>query len=798
MPTSVRLLPLTLLVLAACSSGGGETPDAGTPAVEDLCNSREDALTRPECELKPGEPLERFLALDSEPRAGDQDWYRIVLPAGTNARTLLNVNGAYLAASTAVNLSVTILGPLPNGEEGALAKKEDKHAQGAPRPVDIVLPLRDGLENQTLLVLVQDAPDVPSRPNYDARNKYRLSVRIDQNPDEQEPNDTHETATPLVLTQSGELLMGASTGYLATDNDVDHYAFDLEAGKIVYVRVVAPNLDFVPNWRLSYELWRPGFTEKEDEGVVLPQVRGGELATARKIKVGHAGRWTLVVKGYRGTNDRDTAQGDLTQPYEVEVRVLEEEDPQDQTTPDVPDDHDDNDKVQWATTRNLSAATPGGTGSAVSFTGRLGYISDRDWYAVQLPAFGTSSLLRYRLVPLDSGGRFPTLPVTASRVLHVFTLSAVGDNLNEWRENCATRPEVCPRDFSENPDARALVDGFCRRTDLPAPMCVHSSREEAVDNARFTGLSNFRGVIPVPAHAGVVTYYFLVQDNGSWVDDRDYHLEVSWDAEDADELARYVDGAEAPVQRPMASTTAFPAPPDTAEFSVSGQLSHGHGRLRSGTDRLNGLGVRGPLDYDAVPSDVDSYVFDLPTVPPPEDRTWLLQWEVQKLADGGTPHGLALDLTFCDADAPDAGTGSCVPVRAGNRGPLTLGYRSDALRAWHTPANAGTSSLQPLYQLEDRPGSTVVTLAPYACGCLERRFIRGGTLRVDVTASERLDYERVDYTLRTGHGDYPQSYPVDGGTTVACPAVTDGGTTPDGDGGVIQNYAGGCNFTYQP
>ncbi|GHG68845.1 hypothetical protein [Comamonas sp. JC664] len=796
MPTFVRLLPLTLAVLAACKSGGDDTPDSGTTVVEDLCNSREEALSQPECELKPGEPLERLLALETEPRGGDQDWYRIVLPPGTNARTLLNVNGTYLASSTAVNLSITVLGTLPNGQEGALAKKEDKHGQGAPRPVDIVLPLRDGMGGQTLLVLVQDAPDVPSRPNFDARNKYRLSVRIDQNPDEQEPNDTPETATPLVLTQSGEMLMGATTGYLATDNDVDHYAFDLAAGQVAYVHIIAPNLESVPNWRLSYELWRPtrregqvDIREKEDEGVVLPQVRGGELATARKIQAGHAGRWTLVVKGYRGINDRDTAQGDLTHAYEVEVRVMEEEDAQDRVAPG-------NDNAQHATVRSLESATPGGAGASVAITGRLGYVSDRDWYDVRLPAFSVPTLLRYRLVPLETGGRFPPLPATPSRVVHVFTLVNTGATLDDWRENCATNAAVCPRDFGENPDARGLVDRFCRRTDLPAPMCVHSSREEVVDNPRFTALSNFRGVIPVPAHSGALRYFFLVQDNGSWTDDKDYRLEVSWEPEDADELSRYVNGVEAPVSRTMASTTAFPAPPDTAEFSVTGQLSHGHGRLRSGTDRVNGFGVRGPVDYDAVPSDVDSYVFDLPSVPPPEDRTWLLQWEVAKLTDGGTPHGLALDLTFCDGDRLDSGT--CTPVRTGNRGPLTLGYRSDALRAWHTPANAGTSSLQPLYRLEDRPNSTVVTLAPYACGCLERRFIRGGTLRVDVTASERLDYERVNYTLRTGHGDYPQSYPVDGGTTVSCPVVTDGGTTPDGDGGVIQNYAGGCNFTFQP
>ena len=39
-----------------------------------------------------------------------------------------------------------------------------------------------------------------------------------------------------------------------------------------------------------------------------------------------------------------------------------------------------------------------------------------------------------------------------------------------------------------------------------------------------------------------------------------------------------------------------------------------------------------------------------------------------------------------------------------------------------------------------------------------------------VFQSERLDYERVNYTLRTGWGNYPSSYTVDGGASVSCPA----------------------------
>ncbi|WP_404365157.1 hypothetical protein ACIHQR_33160 [Corallococcus coralloides] len=760
-----RLLPLALLFLAACSSGGDDTPDAGTGVVEDLCNSRDEALTNADCELKPGVPLERFLALTGDVKAGDEDWYSVRIPATANARTLVHVTGTYLASSTPVNLSVTVQ---EKDKSTALVAKSDQHGSGAPKPVDIILPY--ATPDTQLLIVVRDAPTNPARPNFDARNPYRLTVELLENPDANEPNDV--TPTPIALAAQGAVQVGTAQGYLATDNDVDRFSFPLTAGKIAYVRITAPDQGFPPNYRLSYELVRPNGTDKESEGNVLPKVHPGVLATARKVKL--AGTWGLVVKGYRGNNE-PVPSGDLRQPYEVEVRVVDEVDPRDQSG--------DNDAYARAFTRSLV----GSPGTSTTFEGRLGYVGDRDWFALSLPAYAKPSVLRYRLVEVPTPTRFDPLPLPlgqlADRQVLVFTTVSTAVTA-EQRATCTSDATVCPRDAREHPDAPSLVQAYCNNAE--AVLCIQSLREES-DPARFPGLSNFQGALPVPAHAASLTYHFVVQDDGNnWADDRDYRLEVSWEAEDAEEENAYSGGVEQARSKTLGGVGAGSLPVGNATFEAKGQLTHGHGRLR-GNDRATGLGVRGPTDYDAVPSDTDTFQYQLPALSAPEDAAWLVQWDVDNLPDGGTPHGLALDLTFCDGTATDGGAATCTPVTTTSMGgALTLAYSPTVMRAWHTSASAPLSSYQALYQLEKTATTTRVTVAPYACACLERRFIRGGTLKVAVSATERTDYTPVGYTLRTGYGDYPRGYTAaDGGAPTSCPAPTqDGGT-----------WVGGCQFT---
>ncbi len=728
-------------------------PDAGS-APPDLCNSLEEALTDPQCTLALGETREAFLST-----ADDRDWYAFRTPSNADARTLVHVTGGYAVPNTAVNFSVNLL--REDGQQ-SLARASDRHGQGAPRPVDIILPFAQ--PDTRLVLLVSDDPVNPSRPQFDARSPYRLTVKVVQDPDVNEPNDT--APTPIPLTQQGAALGGTQQGYLSTEGDVDRFSFQVPSGrKVLHLSLTAPALSPPPPFRVSYELIAPNGM-RVAEGVVQNEFLPVELATARLST--SPGEWTVVVKGYESPNAPGPRPGDLRLQYALAVRVFDETDPS--------EGPGGNDTLQTA--RVVALSQPG---ASQSVTGRLGYVPDPDWYRFDLAPSTEPTTLYYRLRPGTSPARFPPLPGAADRELRVLQQVQTGGTEADAVQACKTNVQVCPRSFDNND---VVVAGLHKaQCEASPPRCVWGTRSE---HPSFTNLRNFEGTLPIPPHTGTLSVFLLVQDSGNdWADDRDYTLEVQWRA-DPDEAARFTSGAEQPVTHVLGEDVgaqSYPFPPSGGAYELAGTLSHGYGFLRSHNPN-NGQGVRAPQDYDAVPSDRDRFEIVLPNIDETDgglaDRAWELQWEIAH-GDGGRPHDLALELTFCDGDRLDGGV--CTPVTTGSRGGrMTLQYTGSSLVAWHN-VGAPADTRQPVYRRVEEQDRTVVDVLPYGCFCFEKRFIRGGRFTIGVVATDRRTYEQVPYRIRTAYTDYPQGYTATDGGMVSCPAPTEDA---------------GCWFTREP
>lgn len=746
-----------LLMCAALTACPPPVPDPGPDAGEarpDACNSLDEALTLAECTLTLGVKKKAYIST-----AGDQDWYSFTTPADANARTLVHVLGGYPVKNTAVNLAFNLL--RSDGQQ-SVARKTDRHLQAAPQPIDITVPFAEG--NQRLVLLVSDDPVNPNKPLFDVRAEYELTVEILQDPDVNEPNDT--TPTPIPLSAQGEVQVGTQMGFLSTTDDVD--TFSIAGGgakKVLYLRITGPELSPSPPFELGYTLADADGTPVA-EGVMANKFLAVDLATAR---LAPKPPYTLTVRGELPGGESGPVPGDLRLQYAIEARVMDESDPSEGTN--------QNDTLATATQVAFTAV-----GQTRAQVGRLGYVADADWYEVRVPPSSVPTVLRWRLTPQSGPARFPPLPGFLDRDVRVMREVKTGGTAQDDVVACKNDKSICPTSYGDD----AVFQGLQHEQCEAAPSrCVWSTRAE---HPGFSSLRNFRGALPVAPHGATLSYLVRVSDQGqNFADDTDYALAFEWSA-DPDDAARYSAGAEQP--EPFAlqadpAAASFPRPPMGAAYEFSGRISHGPGFLRDHDPNV-GEGVRGPADYDAVPSDRDRYEIALPMFAPDAgalDRTWELEWEVSHLPDGGLPYDLALELQFCDGSG--ASGGACTPVKVGSEGrPLTLSYTGSVRNAWHNP-NAPHSERQPLYDRDPSGTETTTTANAYACNCFEARFIKGGKFYVTALGVDRTSYEDLPYTVRMAYTDYPRSYAPNAGGSQSCPPP---------DGGV----AGGCQFTLQP
>jgi hypothetical protein len=737
-----------LALLLALGSGcrkpapAAAPPDAG--GLADPCGSATEALAAPGCALESeGASLEGVLSFP-----GDEDWYAVSLPARAGPRVRVRV---LLASEAPLQVRV-----LAEGSGLPLALASGK-AGGA--PLDVLV----RADARPLLVAVREAPGAPES---EARGVlgYRLTASLAEDPDGREPDEDAPAAlTPAVLPPEGAPDAGfqqlRGEGVLATADDTDAFSLPAREGQAVQVLLEAP-ASAHPGL-LALALSGP------DGGVLRRRVQEAPGAPVRLdtglLRPGVAGALTARVERLAPDGGPGAERGDEAQRYTLLASLYDEADPNEGAA--------GNEGPATATPVLLAAPT----GAVRSVTGRLGVPGDEDWYALRLAPLAEPSLLRYRLVPREGGGRFAPPEGLASRRLHVLSpVEAAADA--PAAERCLARADVCPAPPPGTPaTALALRAEACARAD--GALCLLSSRTEA---APLSTEAPLEGVVPVPPHPGRWPLLVVVRSQREdWADDRDYALELTWER-DPDEAGR---GGRSPGGEGERAVVLAPAGDGgTAEVALTGVLSYGQGPLPGG--------ARGPHDYDAH-GDEDVFRVQLPLPPPdaPPERALLVQWEVAHGADGGgAPVALQLALELCDAEGTggtDGGTdgGACVPVTTDAAGaPLVLRERAEPARPWHLPEGPAL----PLTETEVVAGVTRVAVTPAACLCLEPRFVRAGRFRVRVSAASRASPAPARYSVQLGLSDAPQAYAVEGAPRT-CPAPA-----PPSDGGV---WAPGCRLT---
>lgn len=717
--------------MLALGSGCTETPVDCDASVQDCfdggklpdtCDSVEEALSKPECTLTLGTPLGplpdgtlRYISF-----GGDKDYYSAQMPATLTARSLLTIRGGYTSPSTPVDFTINVLRP-DGGSSIALATDS---APGAPVPVQLSFPFA---ESGTRIVLqVRDA-EATNMPKFDVRNGYELLVDIKDDPDVNEPNNAPASATAIPLAASGPELMGSGVGYLSTTGDVDYFKFTVPMGgrKILYLSIKGPSPQLMPPppYVLQYTLFDS--TDKPvAEGTMLNQFLAIDLATARLLP---GGEYTLKVNGKVVDNKAPAGDPRPEARYTVTARIL-----------DDLDTAEPNDNAAQGATRVQTLSL----GQTQPFTSRLSYVPDAEWFAVDLPANSGATVLRYRLNRPTSAGRFTQLPGLEDRQVRVLTQVTGPGTADQNKARCRTDATVCPKGYDGDPGKVLLAESLCNNAD--GPLCIWAERNEYAQAANLN-FRNMEGAIPVGPHGATVRYFFVVQDDGqNFADDKTFDLNVTWEG-DADDTARL----------------AFPEQTQSQSISTaaSGVLTHGYGKFLD-FEPDDGRGIRGPEDYDAVPTDIDRYEFTFPAGTT-GSASWTLEWDVLNQTDGGSPAGaVAIELEFCNPNAPpQADGGICRDI--GRR----LAYQSGRLAPWYS--GALQARVEQWSRSATGGGVTITSLAP-GCFCFQPNFTAAGRYNARVVAVDRVSNGVIPWRLRQTIGAYPTSYAGDGGT-LSCP-----------------------------
>ncbi|RPH68880.1 MAG: hypothetical protein EHM78_17310 [Myxococcaceae bacterium] len=736
---------LLLASAAGCFKGEvGGLPEPPITHPDLACNTAPEARDNPECRLQLGVEKQEYVQ-----QQNDKDWW--VVNVGTlPARAIVHVVAGYKPGAgqdagnfnTAVNFKINVLDS-NNGVVGtSMAFAQDQHGSNPPKLLDLTFRYTKG--SNDLYILVED----DNGRKYDNLSPYSVFVEVVPDPDSNESNDTPATATQIPLTPTPDGVQGSGGGFIATPGDADYFSINApNPNSVMWIHVVQDCTTTCPPphlYRLEYFLRNSTGTVVATDAAIV-----GSLVSDTLMEVGTArllpstGVYTLEVRGYVDPNNQTVIPpGDLNFKYKVEIIIVPLQDPKE------PNNSIEDAKGKPSPDLTIAAGASG------TFTGRISFVPDPDWYRVRLSgASATPHLLHYRVTPSTAPARFPPVPGRKDRHLNVTTEIPNGSQ----SECVAGDAGVCIISAPSSNYNYPIATNFCQQA---TPQCLQSARYENYDvPPKFPDLANFEGVLQVPPHAGDVDYFFQFEDEGTnWADDTDYTVFVQWLAE-PEPVAEAIPEA----QRPATMGAGVGA------TALTGYLSYGIGA----TDTSLGIApITDVKDYDGRGDDVDTYAVDIPVGAVPEARLFW-QWRIPS-AGATPPYDLGIRLGFC---VPDGGV-DCASIQTRTQsGGSQLGLiytEEDVTSWWNSP------QVTPLEKAYDRSysgtmptGNVLTLLRDYACGCLEPRLIpASGTAKmfVSVFPTNRTSWDTgIPYTVETGFGAYPYSFTANGGGMVSCP-----------------------------
>ncbi len=359
------LFILGTVLTGACNGNNTSIADAGDTSTEDEspCPWDDDDEHGKANALGLESVAEGYIC----PR-GDQDWYTLTVPAGSD---LLSVALSIDAPLSALNLTYSIWsGDGVTSLEAPTAKEEATTSE----PLLIV----HGLAPGNYLLSVRDRADDAE----DVRHAYQLTVSGSKDSDTAEPNGSMEEATAA---------SGSMQGYISFRGDEDWYRVEAQSGELIRVDLTMPAGGIDP----AYRILDPGGDE-----IVSDANQGGKTnptALSYLQAVETAGTYYVVI------SDDEKLDYDTDTAYTLQLSVEQD-----------PDQNEGNDHPSLAT--ELAPLTAGADWSESSTSqGYIGSSGDIDWFKVDLQNTG-NAVLEVE-VTFDSSGSLPENLQASTRLI---------------------------------------------------------------------------------------------------------------------------------------------------------------------------------------------------------------------------------------------------------------------------------------------------------------------------------------------------------------------------------------------